>query len=567
MHLAQFSTCCGAFFLIFSFLPIFLELFSFSFLAGAVQSFECQEVWDGQSKDNELSSCVTDFHHVISLWRSYIWVFAALLFFVLTVLVIPFICCGCFCSCCRCCCTWCKKKSQKKCDTGQSLLLSVFVVLGAVAVGILMIAGGIVGRRTTIEVYDDGRGTLLDFLTDRKNQIYDSLIDYSTDPPSPPSINFDDFDYVLGNISETADDYQDWVYNGSRAFLIVGIVGGALAVFFSLISLLGVICSWRLCACRFGWLIYFFAVVFCIVAIAGAVLTFAVGGVCAEVQLQYYRHPGVFQWYFLPIFNDKIGFAELFDEVTDLEVKASEEACNQLLNICGPSGSSTKPFVCPDGFTSTSSCQSFKEVQAIYYALYLQPSLVSSYCPAPSDHQGPWLCTIDECAVYCSEDKAKTAASKVSNTASYARNASVSVSLVLPIVSADFTLDLGASLFLSRKFGNYLSYTNRKVTRCSDLYTSVYVLTVGFFVGAFLLLLALLVLVWIRPITPKDKLEEKKNPLQSTIDQQKTCMTNSLDNNPYPECTPPGELSSFEALPTNSPESNEAVLLPMERWY
>lgn len=563
MRFSLYSTFCRALLLFLALVSLASERFFSSFLVAGDTSFQCQDVWDSPSANNDLIDCFLNWNHLKSQWRSQLFIYVCISVLALVLFVIPFVCCGCFCYCpCY------KRRAQDRSYYCKGILLSIIVFIGAIGVGIMLISSGVVGRRTVLDVFDDMKGNLLDFVTGRKDEIAEYLVNYASGTPVEPSIDLSEFDKVVGDVRDIAEEYNDVVQYSATGYLLVGVIGGAFVFFLSLISLVATSTKAVWCACCFGWFMYIFVFFFCALALVFAFVAFAIAGLCGEVELQRLRFPGIFQWYLLPWLDDVVDFTGVSQTIRDMEATASQEACASLLTFCSPEGTtSTEPFVCPDGFTSSSSCKNFRDLESVYDEITMKPSLIDTYCPAPESYEGTWTCSINNCTEYCINDNAKKASKTISSLAEYANNASVSVSLILPLVNGDFILDVVSSLLVSKQIGNLPTYTNRKITRCSDLHASIYVLTTGFFVGGILLLFGLLAIIWIRnPKVEGDQLRQV-NPLGADVDYPQTLTLKPVFEDDYEEART--VLNDRESKPISSTTNcnEEGILVPVVSWY
>eukprot|EP00796_Vickermania_ingenoplastis_P004087 gene4087-2935_t len=503
-----------------SFLLLLLAAVATAAPAAAQKPLGCAKVWGEPSSDNDIVKCITNSDRLKNQWSLLIFPAMIIIFFVVILLVLPFVCCLC---CGNCCCG--KNRKGQKLGKWNSIFLSGIAICGAVAVAIFLIAGGATFRKAFVDIIDGISSGPVGYLTETKDNIELYLTDYSTDPPSPPSIDLDEFDSMTHDINNEMDTIKDKVPSN-----VVTIVSVLLAVVFLgliALTLVAAIFEWGKIACFCGWLYYVLAVLLALLAVVMAVLAYVVSGLCGEVVLQLGRKPGLFQWYVLPTLEDTFDFSTIREDVQTEVTKASNEACTQLLKVCDPSSqvAGAKPFVCGGGINTAADCTSINEVVTAVEGTYMRQQYEAALCPAP-DGVSDWKCTLYECSTHCSQEEARSTALEVVEKAAFAVNASTALSLVEPILESNYVLDLILSVLEAKATSPMASYHHGSNDRCSNLRLSSILLEVAFFVGSIMLLFGLWVLLRTRRNAKTEEESTAEGP--STNSQESPVESNRM---------------------------------------
>lgn len=358
----------------------------------------------------------------------------------------------------------------------------------------------------------------LAFFNETKDEMTVLMTDHNYDPPKV-TVNFDEFNDLFDTITTEVSSVKDFMNKTIIPTIAVGASLGAL-VFILVVAAMIVTrcycCLW--CGGMCGWVYYLLAVIYSIFAFALAIGFYAVATVCGEIRLQYKRYPGIFQWYFVPRIEEEVDFKTLRKDIANETAQSSMDACADLFNICEASTgvNDDKPFVCPDGFTSSDQCLNYYDVSDVVDNTVMKPSLIPTLCPAPGGSSSGWTCTIEECSTSCNDESVKDTAMKVISTMDFAANATEALALADPLIQTDYIVDLVLSVIESKANSPLAGYHHGNVYRCTELRLISLMFAVSFFIGALILLVALCVLLSAyqaykaAPKEEKDSKEDKK---------------------------------------------------------
>ncbi|KAH9597218.1 hypothetical protein LSM04_005742 [Trypanosoma melophagium] len=165
-----------------------------------------------------------------------------------------------------------------------------------------------------------------------------------------------------------------------------------------------------------------------------------------------------------------------------------QNALQQGFDINTIASIATRPFICGKNITSGDQCSDFDTMADILIASTVKK--VTSMCPRDGE-----TCTILECSLHCKNEEFKVLSKRIVEAALMARNASIAISYVRPLLECNFIID---------KFS--VAFAN-----CNDLGRGTLLLGMGFFVGGLMFGLAIYIMlrgscVW---KTPKEKKDDK----------------------------------------------------------
>ncbi|KAG5480541.1 hypothetical protein LSCM1_06245 [Leishmania martiniquensis] len=299
----------------------------------AQRSLECQMVWTGPSSNNSLPDCLKDSDRIRSQWVFYLYPGFAALIFILTIIGLPIVFC---CHCCSCCEACVKPKATAdvraaRCYLWMWIMIAVLVACG---VCVLLVFGAVLLGQTAAKILDDSENRTLSYFNETRTNITMLLTNYNTDPPTLAPVDLSAFDTVSTEITKNVRMIRDNYLKYFRTAEIVACCVGGVGVFLMLCMLIFACCRCTGC-CPVAWsCIYFvFALVYALLAVLFTVAIYILFATCGEVDLQYKREPGVFQWYLVPWCEQQFSFQSLRNEVQTREQELSENACEELLNF------------------------------------------------------------------------------------------------------------------------------------------------------------------------------------------------------------------------------------------
>lgn len=472
--------------------------------ASAQRSLECQMVWTGASSDNSILTCLSNSDRLKSQWRYYLYPGFAALIFIFTIVGLPIVfCCNC-CSCCESC-----SRPDKSTDPGVArcgLWMWIFIsVMAACGVCVLLVYGVVLLTSSVHTVLDDAQYKTLAYFNGTRVNITDLLTNYSSNPPTPPSIDLSAFDDIDGNISHYVGEVRDDYFKYFTIAEIVVICVGGVGVLLMLCMLIFACCRCGGC-CPIAWscLYFFFALIFALLAVLFTVVMYALFAVCGEVNLQYKREPGVLQWFGVPWCDSKFDFAQLRSDVQTQVASASQEACAQLLEHCDndpvyTTADSDKIFVCGNHLTASSQCTTLDDVVDAVLATYVKPILTNTLCANQTGLTYLEKCTLPMCAERCVDYKtpdipAKTDAIAIMQATAFVENVSTALSYVMPLLECNFLIDKIINTIESPNYDPSFTNSSSDVHSCSSIRTSSVMLGTGFFVGALMFILGIYIM-------------------------------------------------------------------------
>lgn len=463
-----------------------------SFSVSAEASLKCYEVWDGPSSTNDVSDCFTDGERLKSEWKVFIIPVIALIFVISLITWIA--CLYCFC-CPVCCCGENLSRMKSRIKRRKACLSGLTALPVAICVAIIILTAFFVCFSEAYGLVYSFNHRAMGYLKDVETRVQEYLSDYSTEPPTPPTLDFSAFDKVFDKADNISSDVErhlnDVFLPGTVSFVGLGVLILAFVIGAMIVSQIFCCVWWAVCCSCFNYII---AIVFALLFLGSTVLTYFVRIFCGETVLQYERKPGVFQWYVVPWVQKEFDFDSLQSTIQSSDENAAQNACSGVLSVCEEESgtTTTKPFVCPEDLTSSTDCTSIQQVSTFISETYLKPSLLDTDCPAP-EGSTTWECTVEECVTACVSDSVQKAAIALITLSDVASNASTALSLVKPLLEANYLVDLALSAFESKETSPFAVYSHGEVKRCMNFYISSIALCVAFLVGSLVLLIALCV--------------------------------------------------------------------------
>lgn len=287
------------------------------------------------------------------------------------------------------------------------LLALLSAILGLVIIIISFVGGGKVASAAGEAT--DGVGDGIDFMLDLVDQTLEGIRDPS-DGSYPPGFSKGNFDSVIDTLSDLNHDIRDQVglYDKYlQSYSVIPAYVAALPALLMAFPLLFAICNIRTCGplsivcCSFH--IQF---IFMLVATIFAIMLIPIDLVCGELYQQLDGKPGVFQWYVIPECEYQSPFKDILDNIDEMELDASNDACQSLLEFCSTSttynsGDPQRMFTC--NLTAAIDCADLHTVKGTMETMLIKTG-------APETCGGnPSLCTIPYCANNCDNPNTKSA--------------------------------------------------------------------------------------------------------------------------------------------------------------
>ncbi|KAG5507306.1 hypothetical protein GH5_07398 [Leishmania sp. Ghana 2012 LV757] len=467
----------------------------------AQRSLECQMVWLGPSPNNSLLDCLKDKDRIRSQWPYYVYPSFAALIFIFTIVGLPIVFC---CHCCSCCEACVRPKATvdlraARCYLWMWIVISVLVACG---VCVLLIFGAVLLGQTAAKILNDAENRTISYFNGTRTNITSLLTNYNTDPPTPPPVDLSAFDTVITEITRNVDTIRDNYLKYFRTAEIVACCVGGVGVFLMLCMLIFAFCRCTGC-CPVAWSCLYFvlALVYALLAVLFTVSIYVLFAGCGEVNLQYKREPGVFQWYLVPWCEQKFSFQSLRADVQAQEQEISQRACEELLKFCDnnpqyPGSNMEHIFMCGNGITDKSQCETLDDVVNVILTTYVKPVLTNTLCPNQEGMEKLEKCTVADCASRCvnyefPDLRPKEFAMEIMSATYYAANASTALSYVWPLLECGFVIDKVASTIEMPRYSSGFTTPSDAVHSCSALRTSSVMLGTGFFVGSLMFILGI----------------------------------------------------------------------------
>ena len=398
---------------------------TFVFLASTAFGYnlQCQNQWQGPSSDNDIVDCIkkipSDYPGVLVPVA-----IPFLLFLFLLVLYPITFCCRC-CGACgsmnprpgaSCCCDgeeWDQVDDMVRtayypyCNVCCVKLSGVLLFILTIGVVVLLPVGAWKASSGLTYAVDHVETDILDWVVARKNEFISdltlsngSLISPLTNDTFKP---FDEFNADAREKTDTAqNDYVSKMKTAIQVLYGVAVIPTVLVAFITVFSCFN--CRRCLPAC-FTCFNYCFGLLFGLVGTLFMLIGIVFLLFCGEVELQNQEQPGIFQWYLVPLCEEKIFFNKFKQEMATSEQEASLSACNAMTEICGNDNSTligvnsyteSKQFYCPQisypGVNLTATCVTVKFIQLVFNTSHSRQG--SALCN----------CTLSTCPELCKDN-------------------------------------------------------------------------------------------------------------------------------------------------------------------
>ncbi|KAG5481190.1 hypothetical protein CUR178_06422 [Leishmania enriettii] len=485
----------------------------------AQRSLECQMVWLGPSPNNSLLDCLKDKDRIRSQWPYYLYPSFAALIFIFTIIGLPIVFC---CHCCSCCQVCMRPKATvdlhaPRCYLWMWIVISVLVACG---VCVLLIFGAVLLGQTAAKILNDAENRTISYLNGTRANVTMLLTNYNTDPPTPPPVNLSAFDTVITEVTRNVDTIRDNYLKYFRTVEIVVSCVGGVGFFLTLCMLIFAFCRCTgCCPCVWSCIYFVLALVYALLAVLFTISIYVLFAACGEVNLQYKRVPGVFQWYLVPWCEQQFSFESLRADVQAQEQAISRRACEELLKYCDniveyPFFHPEHIFVCGNGITDKNQCNTLDEVVSVVLSTYLKPILTEVVCFQKKGVEPMGKCSLMDCATWCvnynlSDLRAKDTAAAIMSATYYAANASTALSYVWPLLECGFLVDKFASTIEMPRYSGGFTPSDA-VHSCSALCTSSVMLGTSFFVGSLMLILGVYIMhrgAWIGDVAGRKSVQ------------------------------------------------------------
>lgn len=420
--------------------------------AAASKGLQCQDVWTGPSKDNDLMKCITDINRLQATGINYALPILCILFLVLSLLIFPiiFLCCV----CCQCCCACCKEVpagSRVESKNSRKNLVILMVILFGIGVTILALI--ITGSTQLVSgaeaVFTNLNLHIVDYFYGIINQLQASTYNNVTHNYTEPFSNetFASIRDQIDSLQNTTEAYHSDLTNYSELAAKVGYGFAIFPIFLFSFTFLFALCNCRRCCPSCCTCIYYlFGIIFSLIGFIMLLMASIFADVCAEIDLQETRQPGLFQWYVVPTCENTANFSAYKEQITTMEADFSKQFCQEMSKYCSPSttynsGTPDDVFYCTTtNATAATDCPNFDNATAILNAAFAKTG--SGVCGATN-------CTFRQCPTQCVDTtlQSNTAdALKILDNANRIFNA---LDIVLPLMSCNAVVDIVVKLLAS----------------------------------------------------------------------------------------------------------------------
>ncbi|KAH9597199.1 hypothetical protein LSM04_005086 [Trypanosoma melophagium] len=451
----------------------------------AQKSLECQKVWEGPSISNDVIACLFNKDRIKDQWLHLLFPGISALLFLVTLLTFPilFLCVTC-CQCSSC----CKRREGDSTANSRCFVWMwiAYAILWSCGVVVLVIYGAKLLSVSLPALIDNTLDGPLNYFNETAEKIVDFTSNWTTGKREPlGGIKLDT--EAFSNVSDIATNFLNNVRDDMQKYIgwvpIVSYSVGGVGVVLMFLMILLACC--RCCVpclpLSLSCVYWIFGVVYSLLGVVVILVAYLASVGCGEVQLQYQRQPGVFQWYLVPFCNEMFNFETINTEVRNTESTYSKNACESLLAVCDNTPKPLPPLTCGKDITKPDQCPDFGTMAEVMETTTVKAATFA--CPVPTES-----CSLAECAASCTNKELRAAAAALLAVAAQARNASIAVSYARPLLQCNFVVDelLGA------------------LDSCNDLKTGSLMLGMGFFVGGLMFGLAIYVMfrgscVWRNP--------------------------------------------------------------------
>lgn len=432
--------------------------------AAEVSSWGCEKFWAGPSNDNSIEDCLKDQNRE-EQWTKWLWIPAlpALVFVIVFVFYPIVFVCRQGCNLCGgrrrqpgVCCT-CDEKEWRYKSTAEKdahytphdhcvVKTPAFIVcILSVGVIIAIIRGASEADKANSYLLEDVKKSTISTLSGLSDQVKTALTNTTSGTYYSPvdSSTFKSVDDIIQKFQDGynkyVDDYETYVTNAIR--IGMNCLG---AVPFAFFLLLPIYASRDNCRRIWPWCttcIYFvFAIVFSLLGVVFLVLAVGFQTSNGEINRQYAREPGVFQWYAKPYCQAEDAFSSMIEGFATAEQQYAADFCQALTQNCSSgttynSGTPEINFVC-DGLTSSnyaSVCTSYSTAAAV-----LGGMVVKTGSPACTS------CTFSTCSTDCATSEQQSSATTTMYLFAATLGFNSAGSIASPLKDCDYILDLGA---------------------------------------------------------------------------------------------------------------------------
>lgn len=425
-------------------------------VARATYSFDCPDVWDGPSADNDLDTCARQLTG--PKFGLLLPALIPTIFFGLLLLCYPIIYIGRCCGGCgsrklrpgASCCggeAWDRvdnnfkeqiyPASHIKCIKVSAFLLAILsiAVLVTVPLGISQAWEG------WSYILDRAEPDVIGWLANRKADVVSQL--RSADGSLPPPLDNDSFtafDDAIRLARETRGDIQRYSDDAALPVAVVSYVLSAIPLILLTVTVLFGFCNVRGVGIDImSFLHYFFGLLFGglgAVLLVSALVAFMMDG---EMQYQQRALPGALGWWGVPKCESEIDFAEFRANISSAISQAAAEGCNQLLEVCDgdatvPAINNPKQFYCPSLAASNTSvaCRSVKDLTFF---------IENTYAKAGSQVCGSSNCSVSQCPTQCSLQEFRDYASEALAEVAEGARIQSALSQILTFADCDILID------------------------------------------------------------------------------------------------------------------------------
>jgi hypothetical protein len=316
----------------------------------------------------------------------------------------------------------------------------------SVGVIISIIRGASAADQANTYFLADVQANAIDVFSGLSTQIKTVLTNSSSSSYYSPvnSTTFSSIDSIIQDFQDGyntyVNDYQTYVTNVIR--IGMNCLGAIPFVFFVLMPIYA---SKDNCRRIWPWCttcIYFvFAVVFSLLGVVFLVLAVGFQTSNGEVQRQYSREPGVFQWYAKPYCQDQDAFSGMVDGFGTSEQQYAADFCLALTQNCSAgstynAGTPEINFVC-NGLTAANYatvCTSYATAATVVGAM-----VVKTGSPACT------TCTFSSCSTQCATARQRSSASSTMSLFAASLGFNRAATIATPLLDCNYILDLGAN--------------------------------------------------------------------------------------------------------------------------
>lgn len=412
----------------------------------------CEDVWPGPSKDNDIVKCMTNVGRISKTAPNYVLPALCILFLVLSLLIFPIIFCCCV--CCQCCCACCKevpveRRAESKSSRQNLLILMVIVIGTGVAILAVMVSGSAEALGGAGDIFDNLNLHVVDYFTNLTYRIEAAVRDPETGNATEPFSNatFSDIRDQIGSLKNTTEGFRDEVTTYSTLISNVGYGVAVFPLFLFSFTVIFSMCNCRRCCPSCCTCIYYLiGIIFALVGFIILILASIFGDVCAEIDLQNARSPGLFQWYAIPTCENTINFTDAKESILEMEAEFAVKFCDELLKRCSNTttlnANPEDQFYCPvSNETKASDCSTFAKASVIVANSFAKTGSV--VCAGASDTN----CTFRHCPTDCADPTLRDASKDALKILDSASRLFAALDIVVPLMDCNVIIDRVLRIF------------------------------------------------------------------------------------------------------------------------